>query len=76
LFEVLYFAPLIVLVYQVKQTAAGKWIMKYGITLAGMGVPFTELPGLALQAETSGWDGGFIWDEMFGPDAWVVMTAI
>jgi len=50
--------------------------MKYGITLAGMGVSFRELPALALQAEYSGWDGIFIWDEMFGPDAWVVMTAI
>jgi hypothetical protein len=63
LFEVLYFAQPILLVYQVKQTAAGEWIMKYGITLAGMGVHFTELPGLALQAETSGWDAVFIWDE-------------
>jgi len=50
--------------------------MKYGITLAGMGVDFTELPGLAREAEASGWDGIFIWDEMFGPDAWVVMAAI
>ena len=54
----------------------GEWIMNYGITLAGMEVHFTELPALALQAERSGWDGVFIWDEMFGPDAWVVMTAI
>ena len=50
--------------------------MKYGITLAGMSVPFRNLPVLALQAEQAGWDGVFIWDEMFGPDAWVVMTAI
>jgi alkanesulfonate monooxygenase SsuD/methylene tetrahydromethanopterin reductase-like flavin-dependent oxidoreductase (luciferase family) len=50
--------------------------MKFGITLAGMGVDYREFPALALQAETSGWDGIFIWDEMFGPDAWVVMTAI
>ena len=50
--------------------------MKYGITLAGMGVDFIELPALAREAEDSGWDGVFIWDEMFGPDAWVVMTAI
>jgi alkanesulfonate monooxygenase SsuD/methylene tetrahydromethanopterin reductase-like flavin-dependent oxidoreductase (luciferase family) len=50
--------------------------MKYGITLAGMGVSFINLPALALQAENAGWDGVFIWDEMFGPDAWVVMTAI
>jgi len=50
--------------------------MKYGITLAGMGVPLRELPALALQAENSGWDGVFIWDETFGPDAWVSMTAI
>jgi hypothetical protein len=50
--------------------------MKYGITLAGMDVDFTELPAIAREAESSGWDGVFIWDEMFGPDAWVVMTAI
>ena len=50
--------------------------MKYGITLAGMGVSFRKLPALALQAENSGWDGVFIWDEMFGADAWIVMTAI
>lgn len=50
--------------------------MKYGITLAGMSVPFRNLPVLALQAEQAGWDGVFIWDEMFRPDAWVVMTAI
>jgi alkanesulfonate monooxygenase SsuD/methylene tetrahydromethanopterin reductase-like flavin-dependent oxidoreductase (luciferase family) len=41
-----------------------------------MDVRFTELPALALQAEHSGWDAIFIWDEMFGPDAWIVMTAI
>jgi alkanesulfonate monooxygenase SsuD/methylene tetrahydromethanopterin reductase-like flavin-dependent oxidoreductase (luciferase family) len=50
--------------------------MQYGITLAGMGLPFTDLPALAQEAEEHGWDGVFVWDEMFGPDAWVVMTAI
>jgi alkanesulfonate monooxygenase SsuD/methylene tetrahydromethanopterin reductase-like flavin-dependent oxidoreductase (luciferase family) len=41
-----------------------------------MGARFTKLPALALQAENAGWDGVFIWDEMLGPDAWVVMTAM
>jgi hypothetical protein len=48
--------------------------MKFGITLAGMGAEFTDLPALSREAEGHGWDGVFIRDEMFGPDAWVVMT--
>jgi hypothetical protein len=50
--------------------------MKYGVTLAGMGANFVDLPSLSREAEEHGWDGVFIWDEMFGPDAWVVMTAV
>jgi alkanesulfonate monooxygenase SsuD/methylene tetrahydromethanopterin reductase-like flavin-dependent oxidoreductase (luciferase family) len=50
--------------------------MKFGMTLAGMGAGFADLPDLSREAEEHGWDGVFVWDEMFGPDAWVVMTAI
>ena len=50
--------------------------MQYGITLAGMGADVGTIPELAYEAEQAGWDGVFIWDEIFGADPWVLLTAI
>jgi alkanesulfonate monooxygenase SsuD/methylene tetrahydromethanopterin reductase-like flavin-dependent oxidoreductase (luciferase family) len=50
--------------------------MHYGITLAGMEADIRTLPELAHQAEQAGWDGVFIWDEIFGADPWSLLTAI
>jgi alkanesulfonate monooxygenase SsuD/methylene tetrahydromethanopterin reductase-like flavin-dependent oxidoreductase (luciferase family) len=49
----------------------------------GLDVPTTEtyadprlLAQLAVDAETAGWDGFFVWDVLSGLDPWIALTAI
>ncbi len=47
--------------------------MKFGVVL-----PYGDARAaakLALLAETSGWDGFFVWEPVWGQDAWVLLTA-
>lgn len=48
--------------------------MKYGVTFPNGDV--LTLVGLACDAEEAGWDGIFVWDTLFGTDAWLALTAI
>ena len=41
-------------------------VMQYGITLPNMGVDAQTLAQLAVEAETAGWDGVFVWDCLYG----------
>lgn len=48
-------------------------IMKYGFVL-----PFGDArtaANLAQEAEAAGWDGFFVWEPVWGIDAWVCLTA-
>lgn len=48
--------------------------MKYGFVL-----PFADVHmavQLGYEAEQSGWDGYFVWESVWGLDAWVLLTAI
>jgi alkanesulfonate monooxygenase SsuD/methylene tetrahydromethanopterin reductase-like flavin-dependent oxidoreductase (luciferase family) len=36
----------------------------------------TEQLGLAVLAEKAGWDGVFVWEAAYGPDAWSMLAAI
>lgn len=48
--------------------------MRYGVTLPCL--PARIAADLAREAEAAGWDGVFVWDTIFGPDAWIVLSAI
>ena len=61
--------------------------MQYGITLPNMGVDAQTLAQLAVEAETAGWDGVFVWDCLYGSpeneperretcDPWIALAAI
>ena len=48
--------------------------MKHGFILPGGTAP--EQLDLATLAESSGWDGIFVWEAAFGVDAWSLLSAI
>src|SRR5579872_6401938 len=48
--------------------------MQYGVTLHNIDVH--TLADLAHDAEEAGWDGVFIWDTLFGTDAWIALAAV
>jgi Luciferase-like monooxygenase len=48
--------------------------MKYGVTLPNIDV--LTLTDLAYEAEEAGWDGVFVWDTLFGTDAWIALAAL
>lgn len=61
--------------------------MRYGVTLPNMGVDVLTLTQLAVEAETAGWDGVFVWDCLYGSpenepekratcDPWIALAAI
>ena len=61
--------------------------MQYGITLPNMGVDAQTLAQLAVETETAGWDGVFVWDCLYGGpeneparretyDPWIALAAI
>lgn len=61
--------------------------MRYGVTLPNMGLDAHTLAQLAVEAETAGWDGVFVWDCLYGSpeiepekratcDPWIALAAI
>lgn len=48
--------------------------MQFGVTLPNIDV--RTLVDLACDAEEVGWDGVFVWDTLFGTDAWIAQAAI
>jgi alkanesulfonate monooxygenase SsuD/methylene tetrahydromethanopterin reductase-like flavin-dependent oxidoreductase (luciferase family) len=48
--------------------------LRYGAVLPG-GTAAEQLE-LALLAEESGWDGVFVWEAAYGPDAWSMLAAM
>ncbi len=60
--------------------------MRFGVTLPNIGLEIDELIGLAVAAETAGWDGVFVWDalavqdddpkKLAALDPWIALTAI
>ena len=48
--------------------------MKYGFVFSG-GTP-AQAVELARLAEDSGWDAFFVWEVLYGPDAWVILGAM
>ena len=48
--------------------------MQYGVTLPNIDV--LTLADLAHDAEEAGWDGVFVWDTLFGTDAWIALAAV
>jgi alkanesulfonate monooxygenase SsuD/methylene tetrahydromethanopterin reductase-like flavin-dependent oxidoreductase (luciferase family) len=48
--------------------------MRYGAVLPGGTAP--EQLELALLAEQAGWDGVFVWEAAYGPDAWTMLAAM
>jgi alkanesulfonate monooxygenase SsuD/methylene tetrahydromethanopterin reductase-like flavin-dependent oxidoreductase (luciferase family) len=48
--------------------------MRYGVVLPG-GTATDQLD-LAVLAEEAGWDGVFVWEAAYGPDAWSMLAAI
>jgi alkanesulfonate monooxygenase SsuD/methylene tetrahydromethanopterin reductase-like flavin-dependent oxidoreductase (luciferase family) len=48
--------------------------LRYGAVLPG-GTAAEQLE-LALLAEESGWDGVFVWEAAYGPDAWSMLSAM
>ncbi|UCC89966.1 MAG: LLM class flavin-dependent oxidoreductase, partial [Anaerolineales bacterium] len=50
-----------------------EWLVKYGFVLPwGDARTAAEF---AHQAEVAGWDGFFVWEPVWGIDAWVSLTA-
>jgi len=47
--------------------------MRYGAVIPGGTAP--EQVCLALLAEETGWDGVFVWEAAYGPDAWSMLAA-
>jgi alkanesulfonate monooxygenase SsuD/methylene tetrahydromethanopterin reductase-like flavin-dependent oxidoreductase (luciferase family) len=52
----------------------GRPQMRYGAVLPGGTA--TEQLELARLAESAGWDGVFVWEAAYGPDAWGMLSAI
>jgi hypothetical protein len=61
--------------------------MRYGVALPNMGVDAPTLVQLAVEAETAGWEGVFVWDCLYGSpesepekratcDPWIALAAI
>lgn len=61
--------------------------MRYGVTLPNMGLDAQTLAQLAMEAETAGWDGVFVWDCLYGSpeiepekratcDPWIALAAM
>jgi hypothetical protein len=48
--------------------------MRYGVVLPG-GTAREQLE-LAVLAEQAGWDGVFVWEAAYGPDAWSMLAAM
>src|SRR5579863_7618644 len=48
--------------------------MKYGVTFPN--VDAFVLADLAHDAEEAGWDGIFVWDVIFGTEAWISLAAV
>ena len=48
--------------------------MRYGAVLPG-GTAAEQLE-LAVLAEQAGWDGVFVWEAAYGPDAWSMLSAM
>jgi alkanesulfonate monooxygenase SsuD/methylene tetrahydromethanopterin reductase-like flavin-dependent oxidoreductase (luciferase family) len=49
-------------------------MMRYGAVIPGGSA--AEQLELALLAEDSGWDGVFVWEAAYGPDAWTMLAAM
>src|SRR5690348_17280530 len=48
--------------------------MRFGVTFPA--IDPRMLAELAAEAEASGWDGVFVWDLVYGYDAWVSLAAV
>src|SRR5215469_3810623 len=48
--------------------------LRYGTVLPAGTAP--EQLELAVQAEQAGWDGVFVWEAAYGPDAWSMLAAM
>src|SRR6202167_4954850 len=48
--------------------------MNFGVILPGGTA--TEQLELAVLAEEAGWDGVFVWEAAYGPDAWSMLSAM
>lgn len=49
--------------------------MKFGVVMR-TDIPLSSIADLAEEAETSGWDGFFLWDSFAGQDPWVLLTSV
>jgi alkanesulfonate monooxygenase SsuD/methylene tetrahydromethanopterin reductase-like flavin-dependent oxidoreductase (luciferase family) len=49
--------------------------MKFGIVMR-TDIPLSNIADLSQEAETSGWDGFFLWDSFAGQDPWVLLTSV
>jgi alkanesulfonate monooxygenase SsuD/methylene tetrahydromethanopterin reductase-like flavin-dependent oxidoreductase (luciferase family) len=49
--------------------------MKFGVVMR-TDIPLSGIADLAQEAETSGWDGFFLWDSFAGQDPWVLLTSV
>jgi alkanesulfonate monooxygenase SsuD/methylene tetrahydromethanopterin reductase-like flavin-dependent oxidoreductase (luciferase family) len=49
--------------------------MKFGVVMR-TDVPLTSIADLAKEAESSGWDGFFLWDSFAGQDPWILLTLV
>jgi alkanesulfonate monooxygenase SsuD/methylene tetrahydromethanopterin reductase-like flavin-dependent oxidoreductase (luciferase family) len=52
-----------------------EYLMKFGVVMR-TDVDLTSIADLAQEAETSGWDGFFLWDSFAGQDPWVLLTSV
>jgi alkanesulfonate monooxygenase SsuD/methylene tetrahydromethanopterin reductase-like flavin-dependent oxidoreductase (luciferase family) len=50
-------------------------LMKFGIVMR-TDVPLNSIADLAQEAESSGWDGFFLWDSFAGQDLWVLLASV
>lgn len=49
--------------------------MKFGVVMR-TDVPLASIADLAQEAESSGWDGFFLWDSFAGQDPWVLLASV
>jgi alkanesulfonate monooxygenase SsuD/methylene tetrahydromethanopterin reductase-like flavin-dependent oxidoreductase (luciferase family) len=49
--------------------------MKFGIVMR-TDIPPSSIADLAQEAESSAWDGFFLWDSFAGQDPWVLLTSV
>src|SRR5579863_7819579 len=72
--SVIYYRGTFKYTFKANKWMRGVYVMQYGLTFPS--IEARVLAELAHEAEEAGWDGIFVWDLVWGTDAWVSLAAV